>query len=85
MMPATNWHNAVAHVDADAFYAACEVARWPELAGRPVCVLYNQNAFVVAKSYEAKRLASPPAWPSERRAGGCRSCSCCRPTSATTV
>ncbi len=56
MMPSTNWHNAVAHVDADAFYAACEVARRPDLAGRPVCVLSNQNAFVVAKSYKAKGL-----------------------------
>jgi len=54
MRPASNWHNAVAHVDADAFYASCEAVRHPELTGRPICVLSNQNAFVVAKSYDAK-------------------------------
>jgi len=54
MRPASNWHNAVAHVDADAFYASCEAIRHPELKGRPICVLSNQNAFVVAKSYDAK-------------------------------
>ena len=54
MRPATNWHNAVAHIDADGFYAGCEAVRHPELKGRPICVLSNQNAFVVAKSYDAK-------------------------------
>jgi len=54
MRPASNWHNAIAHVDADAFYASCEAIRHPELTGRPICVLSNQNAFVVAKSYDAK-------------------------------
>lgn len=51
---ASNWHNAVAHIDADAFYASCEAIRHPELKGRPICVLSNQNAFVVAKSYDAR-------------------------------
>ncbi len=51
---ATNWHNAIAHIDADAFYASCEAVRHPELRGRPICVLSNQNAFVVAKSYDAR-------------------------------
>jgi DNA polymerase V len=54
MRPITDWHNAVAHIDADSFYASCERIRHPELAGRPVCVLSNQNAFVVAKTYDAK-------------------------------
>ncbi len=51
-----NWHNAVAHIDADGFYASCEAVRHPELKGRPICVLSNQNAFVVAKNYDAKAL-----------------------------
>ena len=54
MRPITDWHNAVAHIDADSFYASCERLRHPELTGRPVCVLSNQNAFVVAKTYDAK-------------------------------
>lgn len=54
MRPISDWHNAVAHVDADSFYASCERLRHPELQGRPICVLSNQNAFVVAKTYDAK-------------------------------
>lgn len=54
MRPATNWHNAIAHIDADCFYASCELTRHPELRGKPVCVLSNQGAFVIAKSYDAK-------------------------------
>lgn len=52
----TNWPTAFAHVDCDAFYASCERARRPDLKHTPVCVLSNQNAFVVAKTYDAKRL-----------------------------
>ncbi len=54
MRPVSNWHNAIAHIDADCFYVSCEMTRHPELKGRPVCVLSNQSAFVVAKSYDAK-------------------------------
>lgn len=54
MRPITDWHNAIAHIDADSFYASCERLRHPELQGRPICVLSNQNAFVVAKTYDAK-------------------------------
>jgi len=54
MRLAANWHNAVAHIDADAFYASCEAVRRPKLKGRPVCVLSNQNAFVIARSYDAR-------------------------------
>lgn len=51
-----SWPRAVAHVDADAFYASCERLRNPRLLSRPVCVLSKQDAFVIAKSYEAKAL-----------------------------
>lgn len=54
MRPASDWDHAIAHVDADGFYAACEIVRRPDLAARPVCVLSNHNAFVVAKNYIAK-------------------------------
>ena len=52
----TNWPTAFAHVDCDAFYASCERASRPDLKHIPVCVLSNQEAFVVAKTYDAKRL-----------------------------
>ena len=52
----TDWPTAFAHVDCDAFYASCERARRPDLKHIPVCVLSNQEAFVVAKTYDAKRL-----------------------------
>ncbi len=51
-----NWPRAFAHVDCDAFYASCERARQPKLRAVPVCVLSNQSAFVIAKTYDAKRL-----------------------------
>ncbi|OIO71743.1 MAG: DNA polymerase IV [Zetaproteobacteria bacterium CG_4_9_14_3_um_filter_49_83] len=50
----TDWRNAIAHIDADCFYVSCEMTRHPELQGQPVCVLFNQGAFVIAKSYDAK-------------------------------
>ena len=53
-MPDFDWPNAIAHVDADCFYASCELLRRPDLKGRPVCVLSSQDACVVAKTYDAK-------------------------------
>ena len=48
------WPNAIAHVDADCFYASCEQLRRPDLKGRPICVLSSQDACIVAKTYDAK-------------------------------
>jgi len=65
----TNWGCAIAHIDADAFYASCEAARHPELKARPICVLSNQNAMVVAKSYSAKYAGvttGMPVWEARR-------------------
>jgi DNA polymerase V len=53
-MALADWPNAVAHVDADCFFAACELARSPKLRGRPVCVMSSQDACIVAKTYDAK-------------------------------
>jgi nucleotidyltransferase/DNA polymerase involved in DNA repair len=50
----SDWPNAVAHVDADCFFAACEIAQRPELRTRPVCVMSSQDACIVAKTYDAK-------------------------------
>lgn len=44
----------VAHLDADCFYVSAERVRHPELRGKPVGVLGNNGACVIAKSYEMK-------------------------------
>jgi len=69
MKTVSNWPNAIAHIDCDAFYASCEAARRPDLKGRPICVLSSQNAIVVAKSYDAKALGittGMPVWEAKR-------------------
>jgi len=61
---------AVVHVDADCFYAACELVRRPALRGRPLCVLSSQDACVVAKTYDAKArgiTTGMPVWEARRR------------------
>jgi nucleotidyltransferase/DNA polymerase involved in DNA repair len=45
---------AVGHLDADCFYVSAERIRNPFLSGKPVGVLGNQGACVIAKSYEMK-------------------------------
>ena len=70
-MPVADWPNAIAHVDCDAFYASCEAARHPELRGRPICVLSNHDAMVVARSYDARVLGirtGTPVWEARRLA-----------------
>ena len=64
-----NWPNAIAHVDADCFYASCELLRRPDLRGQPVCVLSSQDACVVAKTYDAKAAGittGMPVWDARR-------------------
>lgn len=65
----SNWPNAIAHIDCDAFYASCEAARRPDLKGRAICVLSSQDAIVVAKSYDAKALGittGMPVWEAKK-------------------
>jgi len=48
-----SWPRAIAHVDADAFFASVEQAVHPELKGRPV-ITGAERGIVAAASYEAK-------------------------------
>ncbi len=53
-LPDPDWPNVIAHIDADCFFAACELIRHPELIGSPVCILSSHDACVIAKTYDAK-------------------------------
>lgn len=46
----------IALVDCDSFFVSCEQALKPELQGKPVCVLSNNDGCVVARSREAKKV-----------------------------
>jgi DNA polymerase V len=46
-------------IDCNSFYASCEQVFRPELRGKPVVVLSNNDGFVVARSKEAKALGVP--------------------------
>ena len=43
-------------VDVNSFYASCEKVFRPDLAGKPVIVLSNNDGCVIARSFEAKKL-----------------------------
>ncbi|MBT4384251.1 nucleotidyltransferase [Candidatus Peregrinibacteria bacterium] len=58
-----------AHVDADCFYVSCERIRDEMLSERPVAVLGNQGACVIAASYEMKAVGvnvAMPVWKAKR-------------------
>ena len=44
----------MALADCDSFYASCERVCRPDLAGRPIVVLSNNDGCIVARSSEAK-------------------------------
>ncbi|HAT4984822.1 TPA: DNA polymerase V subunit UmuC, partial [Serratia marcescens] len=46
-------------VDVNSFYASCETIFRPDLRGRPVIVLSNNDGCVIARSTEAKALGVP--------------------------
>lgn len=51
-----SWPSAIIHVDADAFFAACELAIDPSLRGKPIIVTGGgaQKGVVTSASYEAR-------------------------------
>ena len=51
--------NYIALVDCNSFYASCEKVFRPDLDGRPVVVLSNNDGCIVAMSREAKALDIP--------------------------
>src|SRR6188768_4214296 len=63
----------VAHLDADCFYVSAERIRAPFLREKPVGVLGNQGACVIAKSYEMKAAGvttGEPIWDAARKCPG---------------
>src|SRR5436309_3505488 len=61
---------AISHLDADCFYVSAERVRDPFLHGKPVGVLGNQGACVIAKSYEMKASGvqtGMPIWEAVRK------------------
>jgi len=49
----------IALIDCDSFFVSCEQAENPELKGKPVCVLSNNDGCVVSRSKEAKQMGIP--------------------------
>ncbi|WED77256.1 hypothetical protein PYU98_03035 [Aeromonas allosaccharophila] len=54
---------AIALVDVNNFYASCERLFRPELRGRPIVVLSNNDGCVVSRSPEAKAMGIKMAGP----------------------
>lgn len=47
-------------IDCNSFYASCEQVFRPDLRGKPVIVLSNNDGCIIAQSKEAKALGIPP-------------------------
>ena len=53
-------------IDCNNFYVSCERVFRPDLEGKPVIVLSNNDGFAVARSAEAKLLGIKMVIPSSR-------------------
>jgi nucleotidyltransferase/DNA polymerase involved in DNA repair len=62
---------AVGHLDADCFYVSAERLRDPFLLEKPVGVLGNQGACIIAKSYEMKAFGVGTGMPIWEALGRC--------------
>ncbi|KFI63770.1 DNA polymerase IV [Bifidobacterium cuniculi] len=56
----------VLHIDMDAFFASLEIARHPELAGKPVIIGMGPRSVVSAANYEARKYGINSAMASAR-------------------
>ncbi|MFC1615661.1 nucleotidyltransferase [Patescibacteria group bacterium] len=59
----------IGHIDVDCFYVSCERVRDPYLKNKPVGVLSNQGACVIARSYEMKEFGvkvGTPIWEAKK-------------------
>ncbi len=73
MITIRTWPRAIAHVDADAFFASVEQAIRPELKGKPV-ITGAERGIVAAASYEAKAMGvkrGVPLWQVKKICPGC--------------
>ncbi len=62
-----DWQTVIGLLDMDAFYFSCELARRPELRGKPVVVAGSgPRAVVTTASYEARRFGVFSATPAAR-------------------
>lgn len=57
---------SILHIDMDAFFASVEVAKRPELRGRPVIVAGAERSVVLAATYEAREFGVHSAMPTSR-------------------
>lgn len=55
MYCSNSFPNAIIHIDGDSFFASCEIAKNPQLKGKPV-ITGKERGIVSSMSYEAKRL-----------------------------
>jgi DNA polymerase-4 len=61
----------ILHVDMDAFFASVEIARRPELAGRPMIVASSGRSVVLAATYEARPYGIHSGMPAARARRAC--------------